>query len=102
MTDEERWKIEGRTRDALRESKRRVGLLRADISEQAAKLKEASDALLHFLSDPAGAGPTGMAKSEYLLHFYKIAVPPTLEEKVRELATETERVQKLEKQIAEF
>jgi hypothetical protein len=102
MTDEERWKIEGRTRDALRLAKQRLGLLRADVSEHADKLKEASGALQHFLSDPVGVGPTGMAKTDYVVHFWHAAIPPTIEEKLRELAEEAERVQKLEKQISEF
>ena len=100
--DEERWKIEGRTRDALRQAKHRAGLLRADIAEHAQKLRKASEALLYYVSDPAGAGPTGRSKCEYIVHFYGAAVPATIEAEIRELASETERIRDLEKQIAEF
>ena len=102
MTDEERWKIEGRARAALRQAKHNAGLLTADIAEHADKLKAASEALRHFLADPIGKGPTGMTKSEYLVHFYGESVPATIEEKIRELALEAERIQELEKRIAEF
>ena len=102
MTDEERWKIEGRARDALRQAKHKAGLLAADIAEHADKLKEASEALRLFLSDPVGKGPTGMSKSEYIVHFYSSSVPATIEAKIRELASEAERIQDLEKRIADF
>lgn len=102
MTDDERWKIVGRTIDLLREAKHRQGVLRAEIAEHAHKLKEASDALTFFLSDPCGTGPTGMNKPDYLAAFFRNFVNPTIEEKLRELAREAERVKELEKQIAEF
>ena len=102
MTKEERWEIEGRTREQLRDIKHRVALLRADIDSHAKQLKEASDALLYFLTDPVGVGPTGMSKPEYLIHFWREHVPATIEAKLRELASETEQLRKLEKQVAAF
>jgi hypothetical protein len=102
MTDEERWKIEGRTRDALRQAKHNAGLLRADIEAHAVRLKEASESLQQFLNEPTGAGPTGMSRSDYILHFFKSVISFEIEEKIRELAREAETVAKLEKQIAEF
>lgn len=102
MTEEERWKIEGRTRESLRQARSRLGLLRADIAEHSRRLKEASEALEHFASDPTGSGPTGMSKPEYLADFWRTFIPPTIEEKLRELAKEAGRVQELEKQVASF
>jgi hypothetical protein len=102
MTDAERWEIEGRTRDALKQSKKTLALLRADISEHAQKLKEASEALLNFLSSPSGIGPTGMSKSEYHLQFFGTFSPPDIREKIKEFTAESERMAELEKQVSQF
>ena len=61
MTDEERWKIEGRTREEFRTTKASIGLLKADIAAHAERLKDAHHHLTKFLAAPTGSpGPTGM------------------------------------------
>lgn len=102
MTDEERWKIEGRTRDALRQQKSRAALLEADLREHARALKEASEALIFFLSSPTGLGPTGMSKPEYLTHFHKSALSEEVERKIREFADASERIEALQNQVDRF
>ena len=103
MTAEERWKIQGRTRDAYKEAKIAVGTLRADVQAHAERLKEAHDHLEKFLASPTGGpGPTGMTPVEYIAHFFRDLMPQDIEAKARELAEQSERLAALEKQIAEF
>lgn len=102
MTEDERWKIEGRTRDALREARRNLALLKLDIEEHANKLKEASESLRNFLSNPTGTGPTGMTPTQYILHFYKTAIPNHIETKLREFESESSRASELETSIKAF
>lgn len=102
MTDEERWQVEGRTRDDLRKTKQHVAALRIDIDAYAKKLEDAGACLRHVLSHPIGTGPTGMASSQYAMHFFRHAIPPDIETKLKEFGRESERLEKLEKQVAEF
>jgi outer membrane protein TolC len=103
MTPEERWIIEGRTREDFRKTKTAVGLLKADIAAHAERLQEAHHHLTAFLAAPSDQpGPTGMTPAQYLTHFFRDFVPTEIESKVQELATAAKRLQALEKQIAEF
>jgi hypothetical protein len=102
VTPEERWKIEGRTRDALRDARKSLAALKIDIDVHARKLREAAAALDHFLADPVGRGPTGMLKHEYLAHFYAQFMGAELEPKLGEFTALAEEIARLEKQIAEF
>jgi hypothetical protein len=102
MTDEERWKSEGRTREALREAKRNLAALKADIEEYAKKLEDASGSLRHFLSKPVGSGPTGMSSLQYTLNFFKSLISLDVQQKLADFESETERAQKLEKTIQDF
>ncbi|HEX3941604.1 MAG TPA: hypothetical protein VHX11_09000 [Acidobacteriaceae bacterium] len=102
MTDEERWKIKGRTLESLKQTKDTIAALRADIDAHAEKLREAAEALKYFLSDPMGAGPTGMAKPDYVAQFFRDFVPASVEEKLHELARLAARARELEEQIKGF
>ena len=102
MTNEERWKIEGRTREALRDAKKNLASLKIEIEEYADKLKEASESLRHFLANPVGPGPTGMTSRQYTLHFFRSAIPSDIENKLTEFERESERVRDLEKKVKEF
>lgn len=100
MTNEERWKIEGRTRDALREAKKNVTSLRIEIGDYAKHLEEAAGSLRHFLDNPIGLGPTGMTSSQYALHFFQNAIPDNMACKLKEYESESGRVRDLEKQVS--
>jgi len=102
MTDEERWTVEGRTRDELRKTKQHVAALKIEIDSYAKKLEDATATLRHVLSHPTGVGPTGMTSVQYALHFFRTAIPPDIEMKLYEFERESERLQKLEKQVGEF
>jgi hypothetical protein len=102
VTPEERWKIEGRTRDALRDTRKSLAALKIDIDAHAHKLREAADSLVQFLADPSGRGPTGMLKHEYLAHFYAQFIDTEIARKLAEFTETSDEIAKLEKQIAEF
>jgi hypothetical protein len=102
MTDEERWQIEGRTREDLRRTKQHVAALKIEIDSYAKKLEDASASLRHLLANPIGAGPTGMTSAQYALHFFRSAIPHDIDVKLNEFERESERLQKLEKQVGEF
>lgn len=102
MTPEERWKIEGRLREELREAKRNLAALRIDIEAHAKKLEEASGNLRHFLSQPTGPGPTGMSSLQYTLHFFETLIPPRIQQRLREFESESEHLSDLEKKVREF
>lgn len=102
MTDEERWIIQGRTRESLKKTKETAATLRADLLQHARKLIETGEALAFFANDPAGTGPTGKTKAEYLLHFFGTGLGGEIVTKINELATVAARVAELEKQISEF
>jgi hypothetical protein len=98
MTDEELWKIEGRTREDLRRTRQHVAALRIVIEAYAQKLEEAGGCLRHLLSNP-GSGPTGMTGAQYAMHFFRSAIPPDIDQKLNEFEQLAERLQKLEKQV---
>lgn len=102
MIDEDRWKIEGRARAALRDAKKNLAFLKTEIDEYARKLKEASENLEHFLSHPCGPGPTGMTSLQYTLHFHQNLIPPDIEAKLGEYEQESERVRDLESKVSQF
>ena len=102
MTDEERWKIEGKTRDALRDTKKTITSLQIELEEYAENLKGASDSLRHFLKNPIGPGPTGMTSVQYLLHFFRSAIPSNIELKLLEFEKESERLRDLERKVGQF
>ena len=102
MTPEERWIIEGRTREALRESRKNLAALRADLSAHADKLKDASEHLLRTLDLPPQTGPTGMTPAQYFLHFFAAFAAPDIADKLTRLETEKTRFMTLEKQVKEF
>ena len=102
MTDQERWQIQGRTRDELKKARISSATLKAAIDAHARKLRESADALAQFLTDPIGRGPTGMLKHEYLAHFYGQFMGADVEAKLREFTALAEEIERLEKQIAEF
>ena len=102
MTDEERYVIQGRARDALKQARANVATYRADISEHAAKLKEASEHLFATLTLPPKPGPTGMKPAQYFMHFHAAFVTADIAEKLTALEAELERFEKLEKQVKEF
>lgn len=102
MTNEEKDAIEGRTRRALRESKRNIAALGIEIEEYAKRLEEGAGNLRHFLSHPLGTGPTGMTSRQYMVQFFQQFVPPDLENKLREFETEANKLESLEKHIKEF
>jgi hypothetical protein len=103
MTPEERWKVEGRTREEFRKTKASVGILKADIAAHAERLKEAHQQVTQFLAAPTGGpGPTGMTPAQYIVHFFRDLMPRDLEPKLQELAEQSERLASLEKLIAEF
>jgi hypothetical protein len=103
MTPEERWKIQGRTRDELRTTKEKVITLKADIADHAERLKEAHHHLTKFLAVPTGGpGPTGMTPAQYVIHFFRDLLPGDIERKVQEFEEQSERLKKLEAQVAEF
>lgn len=102
MTNEERWIIQGRAREALREAKRNLATLRTEIDEHADRLQEAAGCLRHFLNTPPGSGPTGMTPREYLLHFFGNFVEPDWVGKLQEYEAELKRVLELEVRVKEF
>lgn len=102
MTDEQRWVIQGRTRDRLQRALADLATLRADLSEFAARLREAADGLAFFLSEPTGAGPTGVAKDEYVIRYWSELLTREIAEKVRECARVAARVKELEEQVKQF
>ena len=102
MTNEEKDAVEVRTRRALRVTKQTVAALRIEIEEYAVKLEEAAASLRYCLSHPIGVGPTEMTSRQYALRFFRSAIPPDIETKLNEFERESERLQKLEKQVGEF
>lgn len=102
MTDEERWVVEGRTREELRKTKQHVAALRVEIETYAQKLEDAGSSLRHLLANPIGKGPTGMTAAQYTLHFFRSAIPPDMDVKLAEFERQSERLEKLEKQVGEF
>lgn len=102
MTDEERWQIEGRVREELRQARKTLAALRIDIEEHAKTLEEASGSLRHFLSHPTETGPTGMTGLQYVRHFFHAVIPAQVEQRLGEFAKESERVTTLEKRVQEF
>lgn len=103
MTPEERWIIQGRARDECKKIREIVVTLRTDIAAHAERMKEAHHHLTRFLETPSDKpGPTGMTPAQYIAHFFRDFMPSEIERKVQELAAATERLQTLEKQIAEF
>jgi hypothetical protein len=102
MTNEERWKIEGRTREDLRNAKQNIAALKISIEDYARQLEEAGGNLRHFLTNPVGAGSTGMTSLQYILHFFRSTIPANIEDKLKEFERESERLQELEKQVAQF
>jgi len=102
VTNEERWQIEGRTREALRQAKKNVASLKIEIEEYAEKLKEGAESLRHFVANPVGPGPTGMTSRQYTLHFFKTMIAAEIQQKLAEYEHESERVQDLEKKVGAF
>lgn len=66
----------------------------------AKKLEDASASLRHVLAHPTG--PTGMTNAQCAMHFFRSAVPHDIDVKLTEFERESERLQKLEKQVSEF
>ena len=102
MTNEERWKVEGRTRDDLREAKKNVTALKIEIEEFVNKLADVNNHIRRFLANPVGSGPTGMTSRQYTLHFFRDIVPADIQSKLAEFETESERVRDLEIKVKEF
>jgi len=102
MTPEDRWQIEGRLRDELREAKKNLAALRVDIEAHAEKLEQASGNLRHFLSQPTGAGPTGMSSLQYTLHFFEMLIPAHIQQRLKEFEAASERLSELEKRVRAF
>ena len=102
MTDEERWKIEGRTRDALREARKNLNSLKIEIEEYVKRLEEAGGTLRHFLANPTGKGPTGMSSREYALHFFEMLIPRDVARQLKEYEAESERISDLESKVKNF
>lgn len=102
MTREDRWKIEGEAREALRESKKNLAALKIQIEKYATQLKEASEHLRLVLVNPTGRGPTGMTSREYALHFFETFMPPEIQTALAEFEVESAKVRDLEQTISEF
>lgn len=102
MTDEERYIVQGRTRDALRDAKKNLAVLEIEIEEFAKKLTDAGENLHYFISRPTGAGPTGMTSLQYALHFFGNLIPSDIVRKLKEFESESQRVSDLEKKVREF
>jgi hypothetical protein len=102
MTDDERYIVQGRTRDALRDAKKNLAVLEIEIEEYAKKLEDAGQNLRHFLSHPTAPGPTGMSSLQYTLHFFGALISSDIERKLREFERESGRVCDLQKKVKEF
>lgn len=102
MTNEERWQIEGRTREALREAKKNLASLGIEIEEHAKRLEEAAGSLRHFLTAATSVGPTGMTPRHYELHFLKDAIPDSLARRLEDYEAEFARVSDLEGKVKSF
>jgi hypothetical protein len=102
MTDEELWKIEGRTRDLVTDVKRILAALQSDIEEYPTKLNVTSESLRHVLSEPIGPGPTGTSSLQHTLNFFRDFIPEDIQQKLVEFESESERLQKLEKTLNGF
>lgn len=102
MTAEERWKIEGRTREALREAKRNVASLKIEIEQYAQRLQDAAGSLRHLLGNPVGPGPTGMTASQYTIHFFQNLISEDVAQKLNEYEAESARLADLETKVKGF
>jgi hypothetical protein len=102
MTNEERWQVEGKTREALRDAKRNVVALKIRVEEYAKTLSDASELIRNFVNKPFGVGPTGMTGPEYVVRFCGDIIPGHIQEKIRELEKESGRVIDLEQKMKEF
>jgi hypothetical protein len=102
MTNEEKDAIEGRVRRTLREAKRSLAALRIEVEEYAQKLETAAGSLRHFLSNPIGAGPTGMTGRQYAIHFFSGLIPVDIERKLAEFETTSAQVLDLESKVKDF
>jgi hypothetical protein len=102
MTNEERWIVQGRAREALREAKRNLATLRVEIEEHAKRLEEGAGCLRHFLSASPGPGPTGMTPRQYATHFFGSLIPENVAQLLKEYEAELERASDLESKVRSF
>lgn len=102
MTNEERWKIEGKARDDLRDARKNVAAIKAQLEEFATKLKEAAGSIEHFLEHSIGPGPTGMSAAQYTTNFFHTIIPADIQGKLTDFERESERLKKLEQRVGEF
>jgi hypothetical protein len=104
MSDDEKFKIQGRAHAALKTARSEAGHIKAALRDYAHDIDEVSRLIALFINDPLNTSLSGIPLSPHLKNLVEAMTAEGTKAAalVGELADTTKRIQELEAQISEF
>ena len=102
MNDNERWQIEGRTRDAAKKLRAELVTLRAFFAEYSESLDNLKSTLARFLSEPSAKAPDERLLIDHVNAQQRKLSEPGFFDATAEFMEKTRKLRDLEEQIKNF